>query len=152
MTAVPAPEETPEIKKAVRANDRWMKALFVLVAAVLVATIALVVFRFSDQARQSTTALAARRTLAVAERQNCRSEYISHRNGVLEAADAEARRSIEVTIGYLLGQNSTGDLAAAKGEAKAANDHVGKLQSLTDMVDNGFTADGTKYPACPVVK
>ena len=152
MTVVPVPEETPEIQKAVRANDRWMKALFVLVAAVLIATILLVVFRFSDQAKQSTTRLAATRSLQVAERQDCRSEYNSRRQLVREDAEDTGRDVQAAIVGYLLGNNSTQAIDDARVRLDQANARVAKLKSLPEMVDNGWTdSTGTKYPPCPVV-
>ena len=153
MTSVPIPEVTPAIEKAQRANDRWMKALIVMVVAVLIATIALVVFRFSDQAKQSTTALAAKRSLTVAERQDCRSEYNSRRQSVIEDADAAGREVQATIIGYLLSERTTGDIGDAQTRLKAANERVAKLKTLPDMVDNGWNdGKGNKYPPCPVVK
>lgn len=150
---VPVPVNTPEIDKAEATNGRWIKAAVILAVITLIAAAALVFFRFSDQAKQSTTALAARRSLTVAQRQDCRSEYNSRRTAVLDEADAAARDSIAVTMGYLLGVNSTADIDKAKSIADKANERVSGLKSLPDMVDNGFTdGSGERFPPCPVVK
>lgn len=150
---VPVPVDTPEIVKAEKANTRLLRFLVTFAVITFFASAALVWFRFSDQAKQSTTALAAKRSLVVAQRQDCRSEYNSRRQNVVESANSAARDSLAATMGYLLGLNSTADIEAAKKAADRANTRVAKLKSLPEMVDNGWTdSNGTRYPPCPVVR
>ncbi len=55
--------------------------------------------------------------------------------------------------GYLLSQGvSTADLAANKRALDAANAAVSKLPTLNEMVDHGYTLNGSAHPPCPVVK
>lgn len=153
MTDIPVPTDTPAITKQEKINNRWLVATMVLAAATLFAAIALVYFRFNDQAKQSTTQLAATRTLQVAERQDCRADYASRRNDVLEGANSAARDVLAATVGYLLSLNSTADIQEAKQEQDQANARVSHLKSLTQMVDDGWTdPQGRQFPACPTVR
>ncbi len=159
MSEAAVPTDTPEIKRAQRAQVWWVRTALIGSILTTVLVIALVGFHFTDSAKQSTTrtaaiaaAQAARRAVATNARSDCRSEYNAYRNSVIENRNTVAITAQQDVIGYLLGLSSTEQLASNRAALSAANAAVAALPSLPDMTDNGYKdASGNVHPPCPKV-
>lgn len=146
------PEKTDAILHEERKTSWFQKIMVVAVVAILGFSVVNLIQRASDSAKQSTTQKAATRSLSSAERADCRSEYNSIRQSVIEDAQAAQRESSATILGYLLSLKATEDVQASLTKLQADNDRVDGLKPLPDMVDNGFEVKGKTYPPCPVVK
>lgn len=91
------------------------------------------------------------------ERADCRSAYSAIMTDVIRARDdlkidADAQY-YTATLASATGERPTQEVfdrfGATLVQLNAARDKVRALPRLDDAVDNGFTLDGTTYPACP---
>ncbi len=146
------PVDTPEIKKAQRAQVWWIRTALVGSMLTTVLVIGLVGFHFTDQAKQSTTQKAVQVAAQAARRADCKTEYNAYRTTIIEHRNTVAVVAQQDIIGYLLGQVGTEKLAANRTILDAANAAVDTLPPLNEMADKGYRdAAGVTHPPCPKV-
>lgn len=87
-------------------------------------------------------------------RTDCRSEYNAIRQSVIDQATAVSRQANIDFAGYLLGRPDSTEAVLLKDRADlvTSNDAVLALPMLPEMVDKGFSLNGTRHPPCPKVK
>ncbi len=148
------PTNTPAIDKAETTNRRLLWVIAIAVVVVVVGVAAVLIFRFKDSAKQSTTQHGVDAITASIARQDCARVYSSDRGAVVEKAGAIERQSNIDFAGYLLSAPgiSTDTLQKNQADLEAANKAVLALPLLSDMVDRGYTLNGVHHPPCPMVK
>lgn len=130
----------------------------VLIALTFLVVVVVGVGLIINTARSGRTVTQVR-DLVVATQQaqariDCRSEYNSVRQEVIDKATAISRQANIDFAGFLLGRPDSTEAVLLKDRVDlvAANDAVLALPTLPEMVEKGFSLDGARRPPCPVVK
>ncbi len=152
--SVEMPANTPAIDREERRRDWLQRATLAAIVVVLIGMGFTLYYRFGDASKQSTTLQALGAVLQSNERADCRTQYNSDRNTVLEHAQVVERQNVAAFGAYLLGQPgaNAGQLQANKVALDAANTAVQNLPTLDDMVTHGYRLRGVTHPACPTVR